>query len=75
MQPLDITLKGLRERKENVRIIAMSPDFAGLQAKEYIAKATEMAVDALLEKPFAFTAFIDLADKLMDTSLKPEEST
>ena len=53
----------------------MSPDFAGLQAKEYIAKATEMAVDALLEKPFAFTAFIDLADKLMDTSLKPEEST
>ncbi len=76
VSPLDITLKGLRERKENVRIIAMSPDFAGLAAKDYIAAATELAVDALLEKPFEFGAFVELADKLMDTGLtpKPEQS-
>lgn len=70
--PLDITLKGLRDRKENVRIIAMSPDFAGLAAKEYIETATALGVDALLEKPFEFTAFVDLADKLMDTGINPD---
>ena len=71
VSPLDVTLKRLRERKENVRIIAMSADFAGLAAKEYIVTATELAVDALLEKPFEFSAFIDLADKLMDTGITP----
>ncbi len=69
VSPLDVTLKGLRDRKKNARIIAMSPDFSGLAAKEYIATATELAVDALLEKPFEFTVFFDLADKLMDTGI------
>jgi DNA-binding response OmpR family regulator len=66
----DKTIKGLRERKENVRIIAMSPDFAGLQAEKYISTATELGVDALIEKPFEFTALVELFDQLMDTGKK-----
>lgn len=70
VQPLNKTIKGLRERKENVRIIAMSPDFAGLQAEKYISTATELGVDALIEKPFEFTALVELFDQLMDTGKK-----
>ena len=49
VQALGITLKRLRERKENVRIITMSRGYADLAAKDYIATATELAADVLLE--------------------------
>ncbi|NQV57092.1 MAG: hypothetical protein HQ503_14625 [Rhodospirillales bacterium] len=71
--PLDETIRQLRERKSNIRIVAMSGDFAGLEAKEYIKTATEMGVDALIEKPIDMEKLGDLFEKLMDTGVKSDE--
>ena len=43
--------RSLAANPSSRRIIAASPDFSALAAKEHIATATELAVDAHLEKP------------------------
>jgi hypothetical protein len=73
--PLKETLHRLRERKDNVRIIACGPEYANLSPQQFIAAATELGVDAVIEKPFDVNKLIGLLEKLFEVAaqLKAEE--
>lgn len=66
--PLKETLHRLRERKDNVRIIACGPEFANLSAKDFIAAATNLGCDAVIEKPFDPNKLIELLGKLFEVA-------
>jgi DNA-binding response OmpR family regulator len=66
--PLKETLHRLRERKDNVRIIACSPDFANLTPQQFIKAATDLGCDAVIEKPFEPTKLLELLEKLFEVA-------
>ena len=65
--PLAEALAKLRERKDNVRIIAMSKNFVDLSTDDYIEAAANLGADAVIEKPFEMEKLLDLFSQLMDT--------
>lgn len=73
--PLKETLHRLRDRKDNVRIIACGPEYANLSPQRFIAAATELGVDAVIEKPFDVNKLIGLLEKLFEVAaqVKAEE--
>jgi hypothetical protein len=73
--PLKETLHRLRERKDNVRIIACGPEYANLSPQQFIQAATELGVDAVIEKPFDVNKLIGLLEKLFEVvaQVKAEE--
>ncbi len=66
--PLKETLHRLRSRKENVRIIACGPEFANISAQQFIAAATALGCDAVIEKPFEPDKLLGLLEKLFEVA-------
>jgi hypothetical protein len=66
--PLKETLHRLRDRKDNVRIIACGPEFANISAQEFISAATSLGCDAVIEKPFDPNKLIGLLEKLFEVA-------
>lgn len=66
--PLKETLHRLRTRKDNVRIIACGPEFANISAQQFIAAATALGCDAVIEKPFEPDKLLGLLEKLFEVA-------
>ena len=66
--PLKETLHRLRDRKDNVRIVAYGPEFANLSPQQFIRASTELGVDAVIEKPFDTTKLLELLEKLFQVA-------
>ncbi len=74
--PLKETLHRLRDRKDNVRIIACGPEFADISAQAFIAAATSLGCDAVIEKPFEPDKLLELLAKLFEVAkVKKDEET
>ena len=62
--PLKEAIARMRQNKESLIVVACSPKFANLSAQDYIAAATSLGVDALIEKPFEPEKLADILEKL-----------
>lgn len=65
--PLKEALEKLRERKDNVRIVAMSSRFKDLSTDDYIQAAADLGADAVIGKPLEYEKLAELFTELMDT--------
>ena len=63
--PLKDAIARLRHLKDSIRVVACGPEFANLSPQEYIAAATGLGCDALIEKPFEPDKLVDLLSKLV----------
>ena len=73
--PLQEAIADLRERKENVRVIAADAKFANLPAQEFIKAATELGADAVIEKPFETSKLVNLLNQLLGTGTEDTEES
>ena len=69
--PLKDVIQRMRSIKESIRIVACAPEFKDLTAQQFIAAATGLRCDAVIEKPFEPDKLLDLLSKLLPPP-KPE---
>ncbi len=73
--PLKDAIARLRHLRDSIRVIACGPEFANLSPQEYIAAATGLGCDALIEKPFEPDKLIDLLGKLVAVREAEKQAT
>jgi len=62
--PLKDAIARMRQVKESIIIVACAPEFANLSAQDFIAAATGLGVDAVIEKPFEPEKLAGILDAL-----------